>query len=264
MEEKRDYYYTIDFGVNYACFKYCGGLDLLKSIITNSYNKGVDKLVCISNHINESKLNINYGIEIEQLYYTIGCHPHNATSFRDEDLTFLENNINNPKLFAIGECGLDYNRNFSPQNIQRDVFIKQVRLAKKYNKKLYLHCRDAYEDFINILHQENYYNGLVHCFTGNIEQALELTNLGLKLGITGWLLDKRRNHDLVEVIRDTRITLDMLVVETDAPFMPIHPKKKSYPEDTSIIVEEIAKLKKIDTISCGNTIYNNSLRFISS
>lgn len=86
----------------------------------------------------------------------------------------------------------------------------------------------------------------MHCFTGNIEQALEFTRLGFKLGITGWLLDKRRNADLIKVIENPDIKLEMLIVETDAPFMAIRPKKFSLPEDTAIIVKRIAELKEIN------------------
>lgn len=124
-----------------------------------------------------------------------------------------------------------------------------------------MHCRDAHEKLVAILKKHEYYNGLVHCFTGNLDQAIELTSLGLRLGITGWLLDKRRNQDLVEAIKDERITLDMLVVETDAPWLCIRrtkKKKESVPADTRYIVEEIAKLKNIDIVLCGETIYKNS------
>lgn len=130
---------------------------------------------------------------------------------------------------------------FSSKEIQLKVFGIFIDLAKKYNEPLYLHCRDAYDDFVNLLKEKNYFKGLVHCFTGNINQALELTQLGFKLGITGWLLDKRRNIDLVNVIKDERITLDMLVVETDAPFMAIKPAKESVSSDTAYIVEKLQK-----------------------
>ena len=135
-------------------------------------------------------------------------------------------------------------------------------MAKKHNLKLYLHCREAYDDFIQIIQKYEYYNGLVHCWTGRLEQALQLTQLGFRLGITGWIFDKRRNKDLLNTILDQRIAIDMLVVETDAPFMPIYPATQSEPSDTGFIVEEIARLKKLDIIECGQTIYNNSKQWL--
>lgn len=263
MSSSSDTFITIDFGVNFGNVKRYPEYKL-KQILDDSWNQGVDKVVSISNSIKEAKINIDLGKKHNMFYYTLGIHPHDAKNYREGDIEFIEQNLNSPKCFGVGECGLDYNRMFSPKDKQLVVFGLQIELAKKYNKNLYLHCRDAYDDFIQILKEKNYFKGLVHCFTGTLSQALELTGLGLKLGITGWIFDSRRNKDLVKVIRDPRITLDMLVVETDAPFMPIHPSKESTPSDTGIIVEEISRLKKMDFIECGKVIYANSEKFLTN
>ncbi len=263
--EEDSIYYTIDFGVNFANKKRYPNHKLV-DILKKSYHEGVDKVVSISNNFDESITNLKLSEEFENLHFTIGIHPHNASSMlknKDKFIEFIDKNIINPKCFGIGECGLDYNRMFSPKEDQLLAFHLQIELAQKYNKPLYLHCRDAYDDFIQIIKEHTYYKGLVHCFTGNIHQAIELTSLGFKLGITGWLLDKRRNKDLVQVIKDKRITIEMLVVETDAPFMAIHPSKESIPTDTGYIVEEIARLKQIDLIMCGKKIYQNSIQLLN-
>jgi TatD DNase family protein len=152
---------------------------------------------------------------------------------------------------------------FSPKEIQLKVFGLQIDIASKYNLPLYLYCRDARDDFIRLLNEKNYFNGLVHCFTGNLSRALELTGLGFKLGITGWIFDSIRNKDLVNVIKNKKIILDMLVVEIDAPFMPIKPAKDSVLSDTGYIVEEIARLKQMDVIECGKQIYSNSIHMLN-
>ncbi len=255
-------FYTIDFGVNYANSKRYSD-DKIKSILDTSWNNGVESVVCISNSIKESKNILELIKKYDMMYYTIGIHPHNAKEFNNNDIKFIEDHIIDKKCFGVGECGLDYNRMFSEKETQIKVFEHQIDIAKKHNANLYLHCRDAYNDFIRILREKNYFKGLVHCFTGNLQQALELTSLGFKLGITGWLLDKRRNQDLIKVISDKRIKLEMLVVETDAPFMPIYPSKESQPYDTGYIIEEIAKLKKIDFVLCGKEIYKSSISMIS-
>lgn len=262
MSSNSDTFNTIDFGVNFGNTKRYPETKL-KNILDDSWKHGVDKVVSISNSIKEAKINIDLGTKHQMFYYTLGIHPHDSKNYCHGDIEFIEQNLSNPKCFGIGECGLDYNRMFSPKEIQLEVFGKQIELAKKHNANLYLHCRDAYDDFIQILREKNYFKGLVHCFTGNITQALELTGLGFKLGITGWIFDSRRNKDLVKVVRDPRITLDMLVVETDAPFMPIYPTKESVPIDTGSIVEEIARLKNIDFIECGKIIYANSQKLLS-
>jgi TatD DNase family protein len=111
---------------------------------------------------------------------------------------------NDPKCVAIGECGLDYDRMFSPRNIQLSVFEIQIDLALKYSKPLYMHCRGngAFDDLIAILTKysitENIPKGVVHCWTGSYDQAKQLTDLGYMLGITGWLFDDRRNSELVD------------------------------------------------------------------
>lgn len=259
---QENYYYTVDFGVNYSGHGY--GEEDVKKIINDAYNSGVDKVVCISNNMNEAKNNIKLALEIPQLHFTLGVHPHNAKLFKDSDLTFISENLANEKCFGIGEIGLDFNRNFSPQDKQIYAFRKQLELAKNKNAKIYLHCRDAYDEFIKIIKELDYYNGIVHCFTGTLNQARELTNLGFKLGITGWLLDKRRNSDLQKVIQSDDITLNMLLVETDAPFMPVKPKKYSLPEDTALVVQRIAELKGINEIECGKALYKNAMSFLVS
>jgi TatD DNase family protein len=259
MEET---FYTVDFGVNFASSKRYPE-NKLKTLLEESWNNGVESVVCISNSIKESKNILELVKKYDMMYYTIGIHPHSAKEFVQTDIKFIESQITNSKCFGVGECGLDYNRMFSPKEKQIEVFEYQIDIAKKFNTNLYLHCRDAYDDFIKILKEKNYFKGLVHCFTGTLSQALELTSLGFKLGITGWLVDKRRNQDLVKVVSDKRIKLEMLVVETDAPFMPIYPAKESIPSDTGYIIEEIAKLKNVNFITCGKIIYSNSIGLLN-
>ncbi len=258
IQMTEDYYWTIDFGVNYAS-KRTNDKEV-EDIIKNAYDFGVHKVVSISNSIREAHKNISLQKKFgEDFHYVIGCHPHEAKSFKDSDIAFLEKNVNNPNCFGIGECGLDFNRNFSAKDKQIDTFIKQVRVAKKVGKPLYIHCRDAFDEVKKILEDENYFNGFVHCFTGNLDQALYFTGKGLKLGITGFITDKRRNKDIVIALKDDRIKLEHLLIETDAPWMAIRPNKISKPEDTATIVQTIAGLKGISEIECGKQLYNNAL-----
>jgi len=253
-------YYTIDFGVNFASKNFNN--ITVNDIIKTSYDRGVDKFVSISNNYAECIKNMILSKENEQLWFTLGIHPHNADRFRADNILFIkENYIKHGKCFGVG-CGLDYNKMFSTKENQKNAFEKQVKLAKNCNAKLYLHCRDAYPDFIEILNKYNHHKGLIHCFTGNLDQALELTNKGYKLGITGILYDKRKNKDLVEVIKDQRINLSFLIVETDTPYLSIYPEKTSNPINTEKIVILIAKLKKLDVIFVGNELYNNAHQFL--
>jgi len=251
-------YYIVDFGVNYA--KYSS--EKLEKLLKDSWDNGVERQVFISNSMKEAHLMQKLSKKFDSMYYTLGVHPHNASQFKLEDLKFIESQKDEKKFIAIGECGLDYNRMFSTKEAQIYAFEQQIIIAKKLNKKLYIHCRDAYDDTINIIKKHQYFNGIVHCFTGSVIQALELTKLNFKLGITGWLLDKRRNKDLVETVSHPEISIDMLLIETDAPYMPIYPKKESVSSDLWIVIEEIAKLKKLPINFVGTTLYNNSIKFM--
>ena len=137
--------------------------------------------------------------------------------------------------------------------------ITQIQIAQKLNKPIYLHCRDAFEDFLECLDKYQYYNGVVHCFTGNAYQANEFIKRGLKLGITGWLLDSRRNSDLIQAIINCPI--ENLMVETDAPFMTLKKQKTSVPANVIRIIEEIAKLKDMDSKTCAKIIYSTTKSF---
>lgn len=269
QQTETNHFPLIDCGVNYGS-KHYNVESITKILNTAHQEKNITHILSISNSLPETRTNIYHREQLSSLtpveyYYTAGIHPHNAKSFqKEQDLHFLEDIIHRDpsRCVAIGECGLDYNRMFSTKEQQIEAFECQILLAKKYHKQLYLHCRDAFDDFIELLRKHEYYHGIVHCFTGDIDQAIAFTSLGFKLGITGWLLDKRRNHDLLHAIQDPRITIEMLVVETDSPFLSIKRSRKSIPQDTSVIVEKIAELKNIPLEICSEVIYRNSLNLL--
>jgi TatD DNase family protein len=249
-----DYYITIDIGVNFAGKHY--SIEKIKRILSEC-NNYVTHLISISNSLKEVDINESLPNYFPNIYYTVGVHPHNAKNIRNlDDLHILTKKSQNSFCVAIGECGLDYNRMFSTKEKQIAVFKKQIEIAKIVKKPLYLHCRDAFDDFYQILKDSDYYNGVIHCFTGNKDQSYKLEQLGFYFGITGWLLDNRRNKDLVEAVKS--ISIDKLLVETDAPWLSIYRTHESHPYDTGAIVQEIARIKEMGVNECGNIIYNNS------
>jgi len=256
MNQQDDVYFTIDIGVNFAGKNYNGAK--VKEIISESEDC-VLKIISISNSLKEIPINKKLCEENTNLYYTVGVHPHDAKSIDNlKELDILEKEMPNSKFVAIGECGLDYNRMFTPKEKQIQVFIAQIQIAKKTGKPLYMHCRDAFDDFYQIVKSHEYYNGVVHCFTGTKAQAKLLCDLGFYLGITGWLCDTKRGKDLVEAVKS--IPIDRILVETDAPWLSIDKKRHSHPLDTGVIVQEIAKIKKMDEIACGKQIYANTIK----
>jgi TatD DNase family protein len=135
-----------------------------------------------------------------------------------------------PEVVAVGECGLDYFRNFSPREAQLDAFAKQLELAATVAKPVFLHQRDAHDDFMNVLrrYRERLAGGVAHCFTAGMDEAREYLDLDLYLGITGWICDERRGHHLREVVK--HIPVERLLIETDAPYLlprDLKPKPQS-------------------------------------
>lgn len=239
-------------GVNYAK----DSIDIVKQRIAraiegykiNGINYGVEKFLSISNSLKEIPKNIKLIEHVPELYCTIGVHPHCAKDINKiEDLDILKMFLSkNKKIVAIGECGLDYDRMFSPAEKQKEVFIRQIEIAKEYNKPMYLHCRGegAFEDMIDILNERQYFRGVVHCFTGNIDQAKKFIGMGFYLGITGWIYDEKRNKDLYDALQRF-IPINRIMVETDAPWLSIDKTRKSEPVDILLIVERIAQIKNI-------------------
>jgi TatD DNase family protein len=154
------------------------------------------------------------------LFATCGMHPHHASDLNQSLLDEYEALARDPQVVAIGECGLDYFRDFSPRDVQRDAFHRQLELAEKAKKPLFLHVRDAHEDFVAILREHPKalaHGGVAHCFTGDGPQLDACLALGLSIGITGWICDERRGAHLLPLM--SRIPRGCLLLETDAPYL---------------------------------------------
>ena len=152
------------------------------------------------------------------LFATAGVHPHHASELSAERLHELEELARAPEVVAIGECGLDYFRDFSPREAQRQAFHRQLELAGRLGKPLFLHQRDAHADFVAILREHGVrHTGVAHCFTGDGSALHDYLELGLAIGITGWICDERRGVHLVPLVR--HIPAGRLLLETDGPYL---------------------------------------------
>ncbi|KAL4854670.1 3'-5' ssDNA/RNA exonuclease TatD [Chlorella vulgaris] len=150
------------------------------------------------------------------LWFTSGVHPHNAKQCNSGTIRALRELAAHPQCVAIGECGLDFNRDFSPRPIQEQWFQAQIDLAKELGKPLFLHCRDAEARFKAILGSGKL-SGVVQCFTGRQEDLDAYLHAGLHIGITGWVADERRGQGLARLL--PRIPADRLLIETDCPYL---------------------------------------------
>jgi TatD DNase family protein len=153
------------------------------------------------------------------LWSTAGVHPHYASGFHSAQRGELESLLRLPQVVAVGECGLDYCRNFSPRGAQIDAFVAQLEIAAAHRKPVFLHQRDAHADFIAILRDfaPRIPRGVAHCFTDGERELEDCLSLGLSVGITGWICDERRGSHLRGLVR--RIPADRLMLETDAPYL---------------------------------------------
>jgi TatD DNase family protein len=153
------------------------------------------------------------------LFATAGVHPHHAADLTVEASASLRTLAQEPAVVSVGECGLDYFRDFSPRDLQRRAFGWQLEIAVQTRKPVFLHQRDAHDDFLAILreHASGLAGGVAHCFTAGPKERDAYLELGLHIGITGWICDERRGLHLREVVKG--IPADRLLLETDAPYL---------------------------------------------
>ena len=154
-----------------------------------------------------------------RLYSTAGIHPHHAEEVDENTLSQLRGLLEYSSVVAVGECGLDYFRNFSPQRDQIRAFSAQLELAAESALPVFLHQRDAHEAFVALLRpiRQRLAGGVAHCFTGGTEELDAYLDLDLHIGVTGWVCDERRGHALRAAL--PKIPLDRLLLETDAPYL---------------------------------------------
>ena len=192
---------------------------------------------------------------------TIGFHPDEVDDLTDKDISDLESLLKtNKKIVGIGEIGLDYYHNDMNKEKQKEMFIKQIELAEKYDLPIVVHSRDSIQDVYDIL-KEHKARGVIHCFSGSLEMAELFIKLGFYLGIGGVLTFK--NSKLKEVVSE--LSLDNFVLETDSPYLAPEPYRghTNYPQNIKIIAQSLRKIMDTTleevterTTSNVNKIYN--------
>ena len=190
--------------------------DDLPSVLRKAREAGVTSMIVTGTSVPESTHALKLVGEHPDLYCTVGVHPHNARECDESTIPALRVLAQHPKVVAIGECGLDFNRNYSPHPDQEKWFAAQVELAVELGKPLFLHSRDAADRFSEVLRKYRI-KGVAHCFTGQKAELHSYLDLGLYIGITGWICDERRGAHLLELVKD--IPADRLMLETDSPYL---------------------------------------------
>ena len=241
-----------------------------REIILNGDKVGVKKAIITGTSINSSIEALDYASNYPGvLYSTAGVHPHDAKTCDDNTINILKDLAQNESVVAIGECGLDYNRNFSPQNIQREWFKKQLELADTLQMPVFLHDRESYSDFSKILRQfpDVAEKSVVHCFTGDKYEVEDYLSLGCYIGVTGWICDERRGDELREAVK--HIPPERLMIETDGPFLiprDLKPKPKKHrnePKYLPHILNRIAYEMDIDCEVLATQVTKNTKEFFN-
>ncbi|USL36443.1 TatD family hydrolase [Priestia megaterium] len=220
--------------------------DDLQEVINRALEKGVQNMVVVGFDEPTIKKAIQIAETYDFIYASVGWHPVDAVDMTDEHLAWIEELAQHPKVVALGEMGLDYHWDKSPKEVQKDVFRRQIRLARKVNLPIIIHNRDATEDVVTILKEEHVeeVGGIMHCFTGSIEVAKQCMDMNMYISFGGPVTFKNSKKPK-EVA--TELPLDKLLIETDCPYLTPHPfrGKRNEPGYVSYVAEQIAELKGI-------------------
>jgi TatD DNase family protein len=188
----------------------------LAQTIERARSAGVARVIVTGTTVDETmaatRIADQYG-----LWATAGVHPHHARDCGPHTIDALRELSRHPRIVAIGECGLDFNRNYSPHPDQEKWFVAQLELGLELGKPLFLHSRDAHPRFAQILHHYKVRQAVAHCFTGERDELDAYLDLDLYIGITGWICDERRGRHLLDLVK--AIPKERLLLETDSPYL---------------------------------------------
>lgn len=195
------------------------------------------------------------------LYGAVGIHPDHVDELTDERLEIIRQISRHEKILAIGEIGLDYHWMVSPKEVQKEWFIRQLRLAKEENLPVVIHSRDASQDTFDIMKEEhnNATPGVIHCYSGSVEMAREYVKMGYFLGIGG-VVTFKNGKTLKKVVEDT--PMSHLVLETDCPYLSPEPfrGKRNTSARLTHVVDTIASLKGISIEEVERVTWENAMR----
>ncbi|WP_028864333.1 TatD family hydrolase [Psychromonas aquimarina] len=241
----------IDIGVNLTSKRFEKDLS---DVICNARQAGVTNMIITGTCLKESEAALQLALsEPDYLYCTAGIHPHDAKTFDSTSLSHLKNLALNKQVKAIGECGLDFNRNYSTPTEQEYAFVQQLELAVELQLPVFMHERDANKRFIELLkpYIKQLPNAVLHCFTGSRADLERSLAIDLHIGITGWICDERRGGELLELVK--LIPGSRLMIETDSPYLlprSMRPKPKSSrnePKYLPFIAQTIAEARSQST-----------------
>lgn len=230
--------------------------EIREDVINESLASGITKMIACGCDYETSLKCIELAEKYDFIYAAVGIHPSEAHKMDFEDLSWIYKLAKHEKVVAIGEIGLDYYWDKTYIDIQKNMFIKQIQIAKELDLPIIVHSRDSINDTYTIL-KDNSVNGVLHCFSGSLEMAREFVKLGYYLGVGG-VLTFNNSKEIKKVVEE--ISLDKLLTETDAPYLAPVPFRGTINKPAYIpyIIKMIAEIKNIDVEKAENKLYQNA------
>ena len=230
-----------------------------EEVIARAFQRGVTKIITIGIDLESSRRALSLAQAHDRIWATIGIHPHDAKERTEQDLSRLAELALEPRVVAVGETGLDFFRNLSPKEDQKDCFRKMIRLARETALPLVIHDRQAHEEVLTILREEKAgeIGGIFHCFSGDWDMAKRCLDLNFFISITGAITFKKGTV-LEEVVR--RAPLASLLIETDAPYLTPDPYrgKRNEPAYLAYTADYLARIRNMSLPELSRTLWENT------
>lgn len=239
-----------------------------EAVIRRALDAGVERMIVTGSTVETSRAGAALAAHWPgRLYATAGVHPHHASEYAEGTTAELERLARDAVVVAVGECGLDHYRNFSPPDAQARAFDAQLALAGRLGMPVFLHQREAHAPFLEVLdrHLDQLPAAVAHCFTGTADELRDYLARGLYIGITGWICDERRGRHLLELAGD--IPPERLMIETDAPYLlprSLRPKPKTRrnePRWLPAVLETVAAARGESPATLARITTANAERF---
>lgn len=226
-------------------------------VLARAAAAGVSLIVNIGADMESSARSIALAEQYQAVYAAVGMHPHDAKDMRESDYIQLERWTAHPKVVAIGEIGLDYHYDLSPRPVQKEVFLRQLDLARKTGKPFIVHEREAHADMLDIIRTAaRDLKGVFHCFSGSVETAREYLKMGFYISVAGPVTFAKaaKTKDVARFV-----PLDKLLVETDSPYLTPQPfrGKRNEPAYVRLVAEEISRLRDVSLEELAEATTNN-------
>ena len=231
--------------------------DDIDEVIKNAIDNGVLKIIINGYNMQSNREVLELVKKYDIVYGALGIQPEELYDYNDDSLKFIEEHINDEKIIAVGEIGLDYHYD-TDKKLQKELFKRQLKIAYKYNKPVIIHSRDCIQETYNIL-KESKVKGTMHCYSGSKEMALEFIKIGFLIGIGGVSTFKNAKN-IVDVIK--YIPLEYIILETDSPYLTPEPYrgKRNEPMYIPIVAKRVADIKGLDIKEIERTTTDNARR----